>query len=49
METGFRLNAAQKWQSIGVKVLQINTAGITLEEETDLVIEEIWKDGLERN
>ena len=41
--------AAQKWQSIGVKVLQINTGGITLEEETDLVIEEIWKDGLERN
>ena len=37
------MNAAQKWQSIGVKVLQINTAGITLEKETDLVIEEIWK------
>lgn len=37
--------AAQKWQSIGVKVLQIDTAKVTLEEETEMVIKEIWNNG----
>ncbi len=30
--------AARKWQSIGVKVLQLNTAEITVDEEVELVL-----------
>ena len=33
--------AAQKWQSIGVKVLQINTATVTVEEELEKVLQAI--------
>ena len=33
--------AAQKWQSIGVKVLQFNTAQITVQQELDAVLKAI--------
>ena len=33
--------AAQKWQSIGVKVLQFNTAQVTVEKELDAVLKAI--------
>lgn len=33
--------AAKKWQSIGVKVLQINTAEVPLKDEVEMVLKEI--------
>ncbi len=36
--------AAQKWQSIGVKVLQFNTAETTIEEEVAAILQAIGKE-----
>lgn len=33
--------AAKKWQSIGVRVLQINTAEVALEDEVKMILDEI--------
>ena len=36
--------AARKWQSIGVKVLQFNTAETTIEEEVSVILQAIGKE-----
>lgn len=37
--------AAKKWQSIGVKVVQLNTAQVTIQEELDTVLKAIGMEG----